>query len=197
MATIALAREYRCRAGAPLIHAVDPAIFSLRYFMRCMACGFCNDQCCDHGVDVDVENAQALRNLGAEFAARVAVPASEWFTAEAVRDAEFPSGAHVRTLVRKGKCVFVSRSGRGCAIHAYCLENGIDYHTFKPMVSTLFPITFERGVLVPSNEVLDRSLICSGEGASLYEGVRDELAYYFGVELVTELDILATPHARP
>ncbi len=192
MATIGLSREYPCRTGAPAIHAVDPAIFALRYFMSCMACGFCNDQCCDHGVDVDLENAQRLLGLGPEFEARVAAPSSEWFTRDPVCDEEFPSGTHVRTRVRNGKCVFVSTGGRGCSIHAYCLEKGIDYHTLKPMVSTLFPVTFERGVLVPSAEAVDGSLICSGKGATLYEGVRGELEYYFGVEFVAELDALYT-----
>jgi hypothetical protein len=188
MAAVRLARGYRCRDGAPVIHSFDPAIFSLRYFMRCMACGFCNDQCCDHGVDIDAANAERLLALGPEFEARVALPPSEWFTEDPVRDAEFPSGAHVRTAVRNGKCVFISAAGRGCTIHAYCIEKGIDYHSLKPMVSTLFPLTFEHGVLVPSSEAVDGSLICSGAGATLYEGVRGELEFYFGSGLVAELD---------
>ena len=32
-------------------------------------------------------------------------------------------------------------------IHRFCLEEGLDYHTLKPMVSILFPLTFEHGVL--------------------------------------------------
>jgi len=188
MAHILLARTHVCRAGAPAIHSVDPRIFSLRYFMRCTACGFCNDQCCDHGVDVDAENAKLILALGPAFRARVAAPASGWFSQELIPDAEFPSGAHVRTNVRNGKCVFVNSAGRGCTIHSYCLEKGIDYHAFKPMVSALFPITFEQGVLVPSPEAIDGSLICSGDGATLYEGARNELDYYFGPELITELD---------
>lgn len=96
----------------------------------------------------------------------------------------------MRTTVRNGKCVFISAAGRGCTIHAYCLENGIDYHTLKPMVSALFPVTFENGVLVPSSEAIDGTLVCSGEGATLYEGARNELDYYFGTNLVSELDAL-------
>jgi len=190
MPIVRLSRDYACRSGAPVIGAVDEAIFSLRYFMRCMACGFCNDQCCDHGVDIDAANAEGLRALGPEFAARVPLPPDEWFTGELVRDAEFPSGAHVRTRVKNGKCVFANPAGRGCTIHAYCLEKGVDYHAFKPMVSTLFPLTFEQGVLVPSSEARDGSLVCSGEGGSLYDGVRGELEYYFGPQLVLELDAL-------
>lgn len=190
MQMIRLVRDYVCRDGAPVIHSVDPAIFSRRYFGQCMACTFCNDQCCDHGVDVDLGNAKRLLKLGPEFQARIGVPASDWFTSELVADVEFPSGTNVRTQVRNGKCVFIGRDGRGCAIHAYCVEKGIDYHAFKPMVSTLFPLTFENGALIPSSEAVDGSLVCSGVGVTLYDGGRGALAYYFGEEIVHELDAI-------
>ncbi len=64
-----------------------------------------------------------------------------------IQDHEFPGGAHVRTSVRDGACIFRNAPARGCAIHAYCLEQGLDYHLLKPMVSVLFPVTFEQGVL--------------------------------------------------
>jgi hypothetical protein len=73
-------------------------------------------------------------------------------------------------------------------IHSYALERGIDYHELKPMVSVLFPLTFDYGLLHPSNEIEDRSLQCYGDGPTLYRGVRDEVAYYFGDALVNELD---------
>jgi hypothetical protein len=177
--------------GAPVIHAVDRRIFALRYFTRCMACGFCNDQCCDHGVDIDVANVARLEALGDDFAIRIDAPRRDWFTGDAIADTEFPGGRYVRTRTRGGKCVFRSANGRGCAIHAYALDKGIDYHDLKPLVSTLFPATFEHGVLVPSGEVIDGSLVCSGDGPSVYEGTRGELAYYFGDAFVAELDALA------
>jgi hypothetical protein len=187
---IALSRHYPCAMGAPVLKAVDPAIFALRYFAHCLDCGFCHDACCDHGVDVDVENAARLKALPREFHDRIGAPAGEWFTADAVPDAEFPGGAHLRTRVRGGTCIFRNRAGRGCAIHAYCLETARDYHLFKPMVSALFPVTFERGVLTASGEAAEGSLICGGSGPSLYDGARDELLYYFGPALVAELDEL-------
>ena len=81
-------------------------------------------------------------------------------------------------------------------IHAYAIEKGIDYHALKPLVSTLFPVTFEQGVLVPSSEAVDGSLICCGEGATLYEGARGELGYYFGGDFVLELDSVAARSDR-
>jgi hypothetical protein len=187
---VALRRAYLCRFGAPILTAVDPRIFSLRYFTHCMDCGFCADQCCSYGVDIDVGNMERLRTLGPDFAAKIDTPQDAWFSLQLITDPEFPSGRHARTSVANGACVFRARAGRGCAIHAHCLEAGLDYHDYKPIVSVLFPLTFEAGVLVPSSEAEDGSLICAGGGPSLYDGARDELAYYFGPAFVAEIDAL-------
>jgi len=117
-----------------------------------------------------------------------------WFAGGVTLDPEFPGGAHLRTSVRGGTCIFRNPAGRGCAIHAYCLTHKLDYHHFKPMVSVLFPVTFEQGVLTASGEAADGSLICTGQGPSLYDGARNEIAYYFGSGLVTELDGLKARH---
>ncbi len=191
MSVVRLARDYVCVQGAPVIHSVDTEIFRLTYFMRCMACGFCDDQCCSYGVDIDLGNVMRLAALGDDFSSRIAVPRTEWFTDTVVEDPEFPTGRYVRTREKDGKCVFRNPKGRGCAIHGYALEKGIDYHDLKPMVSTLFPATFDYGVLGPSGEVVEGSLVCKGDGPSVYEGARAELEYYFGAEFVAELDALA------
>lgn len=187
---IALSRSYPCEFGAPVIDRVDERIFTLRYFAACMDCGFCSDQCCSYGVDIDAANMEALCSLGPDFETFIGVPQTEWFVGETVSDPEFPSGAYGRTATRDGKCVFADPKARGCRIHAWCLAHGLDYHRFKPLVSTLFPLTFEYGALVPSSEVLDRTLVCSGQGPTLYQGVRSELLTYFGNSFVTELDAL-------
>jgi hypothetical protein len=190
MSTARLSRSYPCRGGGPVLTAVDLRIFALRYFQACMACGFCRDACCSEGVDVDLLNAARIRALPDDFKARVGAPEQDWFTAAVTQDAEFPGGAHVRTRVIGGACVFRNPKGRGCLIHAYALEKGLDYHDTKPLVSTLFPVTFEQGVLAAANELADQSLVCAGDGPTLYDGARDELLYYFGAELVAELDAL-------
>jgi hypothetical protein len=180
--------------GGPLLKAVDPAIFTLRYFTHCLECGFCHDSCCDHGVDIDLGNAARLKALPQYFHDRIGAPAIDWFSGEAVADPEFPGGAHLRTSVRDGACIFRNPAGRGCAIHAYCLDRKLDYHDYKPMVSVLFPLTFEQGVLTASGEAVDGSLVCAGQGPSLYEGARGELGYYFGAGLLAELDQLKARH---
>ena len=190
MSVVVLKQLYPCSMGGPVLSAVDTAIFSLRYFTHCMACGFCKDACCDHGVDVDLSNAERLKALPQSFHDRIGAPDSQWFTATVTEDAEFDGGAHVRTAVVDGTCVFRDRARRGCHIHGWALENGVDYHMLKPLVSTLFPLTFEHGVLVPSAEAADGTLVCGGQGPSLYAGARSELLYYFGPGLVAELDAL-------
>ncbi len=189
---ISLSREFPSIFGAPVIRGVDERIFALRYFARCMSCGFCNDQCCSYGVDIDAANMDRLRGLGAAFENFAGVPEREWFTPALTIDPEFPSGLYGRTRSVDGKCVFADRVGRGCRIHAFCARNGLDYHLYKPLVSILFPLTFEHGALVPSPETLDGTLVCNGEGETLYAGVRDELAYYFGAAFTAELDTLAS-----
>jgi hypothetical protein len=94
--------------------------------------------------------------------------------------------------------VFRRPDARGCALHGFALDRGEDYHTVKPMVSALFPVTFGDGALLCSEELADGSLICAGDGPTAYEMARDELKYYFGGALVAELDELASapPPAR-
>lgn len=197
MTTIALGRDYASIFGAPVLSAVDPDIFRLRYFRRCMDCGFCGDQCCDHGVDIDVENVRRLESLGPEFAAFVGSAPAQWFTGQIGYDKEFPGGAHTRTATADGHCIFRARHGRGCRIHAWCLSKGLDYRSLKPLVSILFPVTFEHGVLMPSGELVDGSLVCGGEGDTLYDGARDELAHFFGEAFVAALDEIAKESPPP
>jgi len=185
-----LSRPYATRYGAPTVDRVDPAIFRKRYFMQCMQCTYCFDSCCQYGVDVDAPNVARLEAVAPELEKYTGVPRDRWFTHEWTDDVEMPGGRNTRTRVEGGACVFRSRSARGCMIHSFALARGTDYHDLKPMVSVLFPVTWDYGLLHPSNEIEDRSLQCIDDGPTLYQGVRDEIAYYFGTELVAELDAL-------
>jgi hypothetical protein len=183
-----LSRSYACRWGAPVVDRVDTAIFVRTYFTHCMECTFCFDSCCQYGVDVDAENVARLEAHKDDIAQFTGVPRERWFTGEWTTDGEFPGGRHTRTRVEDGACVFRNRRGRGCTIHSYALARGLDYHELKPMVSVLFPVTFDYGLLHPSNEIEDRSLQCVDQGPTLYQGVRSEIGWYFGDGLVAELD---------
>src|SRR5262249_49743575 len=156
----------------PVVDRVDTSIFVWRYFVDCLACSYCHDSCCQYGVDVDVENVARLGARAEDLAAFTGVARERWFTGEWTGDAEFPGGRSTRTRVAGGACVFRNRAGRGSLIHSYAVARGVDYHELKPMVSVLFPITFDGGLLHPSTEIVDRSLRCWGDGPTLYRGVR-------------------------
>ncbi len=116
----------------------------------------------------------------------------DFFQPTSVDDPEFPGGSFVRTMTVGERCIFLNREGgkRGCLLHSFCLQQGIDYHEIKPMVSCLFPVTFDDGLLHAMDEVIDRSLVCLDQGPTLYRSSRDELKYYFGTGLIAELDTL-------
>ena len=193
--SLPLSRPYPAREGAPVLTHVAAEVFTHRYFGACLACTFCRDACCDHGVDVDAATLGRILAQADAIEARVGVARDQWFTGPLVPDADLPGGAGTRTRVADGGCVFRSRTARGCLLHAYALETGQDYHLVKPMVSTLFPLTFADGLLCLSGELHDGSLVCGGTGPTAYESVRPELAYYFGDELVMELDALGSPRS--
>ena len=167
---------------------VDDAIFTRRYYGHCMRCSFCADACCTHGVDVSVVERDRILARADELEPLARAPRERWFAGGLTEDPDFPGGAATRTTVVDGACVFLDRGRRGCVIHGALLAAGEDYHALKPIVSTLFPVTFGGGALLCSEELHDGSLVCAGDGPTAYDMVRTELAHYFGPELVTELD---------
>ncbi|MGA2447180.1 MAG: hypothetical protein ABTD50_00735 [Polyangiaceae bacterium] len=183
-----LSRAYACRWQAPVVDRVDTAIFVRRYFTHCMECAFCHDSCCQYGADIDGNNVARLDAVSSDLERYTGVSPDRRFTGEWNDDIEFPGGRQTRTRVEGGACVFRSLTARGCSIHSFAIARGIDYHELKPIVCILFPVTFDYGLLHCSNEVEDRSLQCYGEGPTVYEGVRSEIEWYFGADLVCELD---------
>ncbi len=185
-----LAQTYIGRDHTPTVSSVDEDIFLKCYFTRCMECTFCHDMCCTYGADIDMENVARLEATADALEAYSQVPRGEWFTGILGSDADYPGKHFTRTKAREGICVFLNRQGRGCMIHSFCLKNDIDYHHLKPRVCWLFPITFDAGLLRPSTEIQDGSLICMNQGTTLYQAARDEIRYVFGESLIEELDQL-------
>jgi Fe-S-cluster containining protein len=189
-----LSKPYVCRGGAPVVDRVDTAIFVRTYFMDCMKCSYCHDSCCQYGADVEGDVMPRVMAHADAIEAYTGVARDRWFRGgsevEWTADREFPGGRQTRTSAEGGACVFRRQTARGCALHSFALEKGLDYHEIKPMVCSLFPVTFDYGLLHPSNEIEDRSLQCIDDGPSLYQGVRSEIEFYFGAALVAELDAL-------
>lgn len=187
---IALSRPFASIEGVPVIGHVNTDIFVRTYFMHCMQCDFCHDSCCGHGADIDAPNVQRLKAHAEALESYVGLPRRDWLQRGYTADADFPGGRYTRTRTQNGRCVFLNRKGRGCLIHRYCMERDIDFHELKPLVCSLFPLSFHEGVLFPSAEIIDDSLQCLGPGPTLYRGAREDVRYYFGSSLVAELDTL-------
>jgi Fe-S-cluster containining protein len=204
-----LSQPYVCRGGAPVIDRVDTAIFFRTYFMDCMKCSYCHDSCCQYGADVEGDVLPRVMAHADDLERYTGVSRDRWWRSHGADgpsggaasggaaieadidwtpDREFPGGRQTRTRVEDGACVFRSRSARGCMLHSFALVQGLDYHEVKPLVCSLFPVTFDGGLLHASNEIVDRSLQCIDDGPTLYQGVREEIAFYFGPGLVAELD---------
>ena len=185
-----LPRDFPSRYGAPVVRVVDTTIFLKQYFGVCLECGFCRDLCCSYGVDVDLLHKQNIEERADAIEAYVGVSRDRWFQSTIIEDDELPGGGSVRTQVVDGACVFLNRSGRGCLLHSFCNEMGLDYHDYKSIVDCLFPLVVSDQTLVPADEVDDATLVCSGQGPTLYEALRGEVDFYFGPALIERLDAL-------
>lgn len=188
--SLRLPRRYVARGGTPALTDVDPTIFTRRYYTYCLECTFCHDHCCTHGVDVDFDTARRIEARADDLERYLGVPRRRWFRSGVEADLEFPGGGARRTRVANGRCVFHNRGGRGCRLHTYCIERGLDHHELKSIVDCLFPLTFGEGVLCPAVEAEDGTLACLNTGPTLYRGARQEVEYYFGAGLVEALDDL-------
>lgn len=185
---IELPAAFPSRYGVPAIRYVDPTIYRRTYFTHCLGCTFCHDACCDHGVDVDLLHYNRIMEHADALEPYTGIPRARWFTSEYERDPDVPGGGSMRTAVEGGACVFLIRPGRGCRLHAFCNERGIDFRELKSMVDCLFPATFYDDTLSVADEVEDDDLICLGTGPTIYRGVRESLGYYFGAAFVSALD---------
>jgi len=181
------------RYGVPVIARVDVSVFEKRYFTHCLSCTFCLDRCCSYGVDVDLLHKAEIERRGEAIEAYTGVPRDRWFADEVIEDVEMPGGGAVRTRVEDGACVFLDRQDRGCLLHRFCSDMGIDYRSVKSLVDCMFPLTVVDATLAPADEVDDRTLVCVGLGPTLYDGLREELRYYFGDALLDQLDEMNVP----
>jgi hypothetical protein len=141
-----------------------------------------------HGVDVDEVHYERIMAHADRLEVYTGIPREQWFTDEYEEDEEVPGGASRRTAADDQGCVFLNWRGRGCLLHAFAAHEGMDFRELKSMVDALFPMTFADGTLFVADEVADRSLVCLGDGPTVYRAQRGDLTYYFGEELVRVLD---------
>jgi Fe-S-cluster containining protein len=168
------------------LREIDENLFTNKYVAHCLDCSFCEDVCCNYGCQMDWLEMERVLRYATQLEAELGIPSSQWFEDTTVIDADYPSGKMKRTRVYKSKCVFYKNGLRGCTLHRFGLEKGIDIHLLKPMVCCLFPVTWDKGRLLVSN-FLDE-LPCSNRGISIFEAQKDELRNYLGNDFVTELE---------
>jgi Fe-S-cluster containining protein len=183
---IPLSKEYL--SGNMAISFVHRDVFFKTYFARCLECNFCHDWCCSFGADIDIQNVEKIEKHRKEILQFIRPSEGEWFDAEYTYYEEYAGNAYTRINPQGPRCVFISKDQRGCGLHRYAVSKQIDYHEIKPLVCILFPLSFGEGILSVAPELDDNSLICAGSGYSAYQSMRNELQYYFGNELVQELD---------
>lgn len=185
---VKLSRSYTSIEGTPTVDSVDLHIFRMRYFSACLSCTYCGHSCCNWGVDIDAPNVERIRARKDELEAYLGTRFDDWFTWAWEDTPDYPGGKATRTKVVNGSCTFQNRETGACKLHSFALEKGFDYHEVKPLISSLFPITFGDGLLCLGEELYEGSLICMGAGPSCYDAQRNEILHYFGPELVAELD---------
>src|SRR4051794_17890151 len=128
-----------------VLDRVDTAIFTRRYFARCMDCSFCHDSCCQYGADVTVAERDRILANAESLKEVIKVPVEQWFEPQVHEDPDYPGGRFVRARAIDGRCAFRNPSGRGCGLHLWALQTGRDYHDIKPLVCWLFPIIWDQG----------------------------------------------------
>ncbi|MEO8514253.1 MAG: hypothetical protein ABI543_11875 [Ignavibacteria bacterium] len=188
---IKLKNSYPSIHELPVIHSVETDIFDLTYYMKCMECTFCKDQCCEWGADIDMQNVGRVMKYKDELEAFTGIKSEKWFDeSEKGNDHEYPGHDYMRTTYDEEKdyCIFLNVKSRGCMLHSFALHKGIDYHEIKPFFCSMFPVTYMDGVLMTPEEIDEGLTACLGDGPTLYQGSRDELLHYFGPGLVAELD---------
>lgn len=194
---IKLNKSYKSIYGTPIIHSVDTDIFDITYYMKCMECNFCHDQCCEWGADIDLLNVDRIMKFREELESFTRISSKKWFDRKTHGwDYEYPGGDYIRTTFdeEKNSCIFLNKQTRGCMLHSFAFKRGIDYHELKPFFCSMFPVTYNDGVLVTPEEIDEGLTACLGDGFSLYRGAREEIRYYFGDELVSELDEIECIH---
>jgi Fe-S-cluster containining protein len=181
---IHLKNNYSSIYNLPIINKINTNIFNIKYNSNCLTCDFCDDYCCSHGVDIDIENVKRILKFKTELEN---ISSTDWFFDNYNIDDEFPGKLFTRIKTKNNKCVFYNFKERGCLIHKFCLENNIDVYYLKPITCSLFPISFNNGEL---SSMIDESYICANDNISLFDNLKLELKYYFGKEFVNELEAI-------
>jgi Fe-S-cluster containining protein len=184
---IKLNHEYPSRYKVPIIKYVDDTIFTQHSFcsLNCMK-DKCKDLCCYRGEDISESEIAKIIKYKKQLQPLLTIPLEQCFGLAFTNDEDYPSGSYTRTKVINNKCVFLK--DKGCILHTIAISNGVDFHGIKPISGSLFPVSFNYGLLQPSHEITWNLDDCHTYGKTLYHSARNDLKYYFGDEFISELD---------
>ena len=95
-------------------------------------------------MDADLHHVERIEQYADQIESYTGIPRKRWLTKRVEADAEQPGGGALRTRVRRGACVFLRRNWRGCLIHAFALDHGIDYREIKywPQLEQFTPVVY-------------------------------------------------------
>lgn len=181
----------------PKFRSVEIQVFTRRVVPDCMAHACTtvathvqrNDVCCQYGCDVDLDEKARIDVRADAVRARMRdeVKNVDWFLPELYPDADYPSGAVVRTATHADACIFLAHDKRGCVLHRTALEEGWALGDIKPAICRLFPLSYETDSICVAMEYVEYSCAHQG-GPTLYRITRDILAELFGHDLVVAMD---------
>jgi hypothetical protein len=189
---IKLSKSYPSRYGLPVVDGIDTDIFSTRYpSAGCMGMD-CNDICCSGGAIMDIVAFNKLK----EFREYEEFKNIAWESISFEKEQYYPGGLGCYTPIVDGMCVFKNRASRGCGIHSFCFEKGIEVRELKFFACCIFPVEVNRvqdksHILTVGYELRHEGFDfdCKFTGDStVYECARDDICYYFGKELIDVID---------
>lgn len=148
------------------------------------------EACCSYGADVDLIEKENILKRKDQIRSLLddSVKDKDWFRETPKADPDFPSGQFDRTSMHGDGCIFLAHDKRGCAIHRASIEGGWDFRGTKPHVCRLFPLSYETDAICISDDYNDYSCALDENGPTLYRIAREDLAEFFGKELISELD---------
>ena len=178
----------------PYVTRVDTDLFTFAYMGgSCFDNGNCKDVCCSEGVLMDSRAFNELLKYKdePEFAGID-------FDYPFAEDTLASGGLGHDSRVVNGSCTFRDWKNRGCLIHGFANKIGRDFREIKFFYCSLFPADVEHTEMLTIGKILRRPgyLDCSKGTSTVYKVSRPDIEYYYGKELIAELDGLEKQYVK-
>lgn len=161
---------------------IDESITKLKF-----ACDTskCRNDCCLWGCFITKEEIKKVNKHLDGISKHMRLEAKKTLAKKGFLTDSVEDGIHSVRVVG-GKCIFLSKlptGGEGCAIHWYCIENGIDHRDLKPQRCLLFPISpVSRGRISFRVWEIPCMKNVGKDATPVYKACRRELEHHLGSE---------------